>query len=171
MSEYSFAYEKAVKIGNYALSHREEGLRFHNITSALAFHLMPLNTNSLSSPAIYAHLAGSIIFFLPQSSSLQVQKGIGFQSEICMNIYFSKVIKAGERQREFNFRKLSNADDSSYYVDVNDDKGNRIIFSMYRDAEGKWKTSAQKLPLWIHNAEDILGEVIETYIKEEKAIK
>lgn len=88
-----------------------------------------------------------------------------------MNIYFSKVIKAGERQREFNFRRLSNADDASYHVDVNDDKGNRIIFSMYRDAEGKWKTSAQKLPIWIHNAELVLGEVIENHLKEEKAIK
>ena len=88
-----------------------------------------------------------------------------------MNIYFSKVIKAGERQREFNFRRLSNADDSSYHVDVNDDKGNRIIFSMYRDAEAKWKTSAQKLPLWIHNAEVLLGEAIEHYLIEEHAIK
>ena len=88
-----------------------------------------------------------------------------------MNIYFSKVIKAGERLREFNFRKLSNADDSSYYVDVNDDKGNRVIFSMYWDAEAKWKTSAQKLPMWIHDAEVQLGEAIEAYTKEEKAIK
>ena len=135
------------------------------------FIFITLWSNSLSSPPIYTHLADSIIFFLPQSSSLQVQKRIGFQSEIFMNIYFSKVIKAGERQREFNFRRLSNADDASYYVDVNDDKGNRIIFSMYRDAEGKWKTSAQKLPIWIHNAEVVLGEVIETHLKEEKAIK
>ena len=88
-----------------------------------------------------------------------------------MNIYFSKVIKAGERQREFNFRRLSSADDASYHVDVNDDKGNRIIFSMYRNAEGNWKTSAQKLPIWIHNAELVLGEVIENHLKEEKAIK
>lgn len=82
-----------------------------------------------------------------------------------MNIYFSKLIKAGERLREFNFRQLSQHDNSSYHVDVNDDKGNRIIFSMYRNAEGKWKTSAQKLPLWIHNAELILGDAIEGYMK------
>jgi hypothetical protein len=36
---------------------------------------------------------------------------------------------------------------------------------MYRDAEGKWKTSAQKLPLWIHNAEIILGDAIDEYVK------
>ena len=64
-----------------------------------------------------------------------------------------------------------NGDYGSYYVDVNDDKGNRIIFSMYRDANGNWKTSAQKLPLWIHNAELLLGEAIECFLKEEKAIK
>jgi hypothetical protein len=90
MSENSFAEPKGVKIGIYALSYGEEGLSFHNITSALAFHLLPLNTNSLSSPAIYAHLAGSIIFFLPQSSSLQVQKGIGFQSENLYEYLFFK---------------------------------------------------------------------------------
>ncbi|HVG14728.1 MAG TPA: hypothetical protein VM935_07200 [Chitinophagaceae bacterium] len=82
-----------------------------------------------------------------------------------MNVYFSKIIKAGERQREFNFRQLSEGADHRYHVDVNDDKGNRIIFSMYRDAEGKWKTSAQKLPLWIHNAEIILGDAIDEYVK------
>jgi hypothetical protein len=81
-----------------------------------------------------------------------------------MNVNFSKVITAGERQREFNFRKLSHAENSSYHVDVNDDKGNRIAFSMYRDAEGKWKTSAARLPIWIHNAEVVLGHAIEEYV-------
>jgi hypothetical protein len=36
---------------------------------------------------------------------------------------------------------------------------------MYRDAQGKWKTSAQKLPLWIHNAEITLGEAIDDHVK------
>lgn len=82
-----------------------------------------------------------------------------------MNIYFSKIIKAGERQREFNFRKLPGDENSGYHVDVTDDRGNRVIFSMYRTAEGQWKTTAQKLPLWIHNCEDILGNVIEEELK------
>ena len=67
-----------------------------------------------------------------------------------MSTYFSKVIKAGERQREFNFRQTSNNDETRYSVDVPDDKGNRVMFSMYKNAEGMWKTSAQLLPLWIH---------------------
>jgi hypothetical protein len=82
-----------------------------------------------------------------------------------MNIYFSKVIKAGERQREFNFRQLPGADDvPRYHVDVTDDKGVRLMFSMFRDAAGKWRTSAQKLPIWIHNAELILGSAIEEHV-------
>lgn len=77
-----------------------------------------------------------------------------------MSIYFSKIIKTGERQREFNFRRLSSASDASYTVDVPDDRGNRIVFSMYQNAEGAWKTAAQNLPIWIHNAETVLADAI-----------
>lgn len=84
-----------------------------------------------------------------------------------MSTYFSKVIKAGERQREFNFRQLSTGDDIKYHVDVPDDKGNRIVFQMYKDSEGRWKTSAQVLPLWIHNSETILSDVIMEQLQEE----
>ena len=78
-----------------------------------------------------------------------------------MSTYFSKVIKAGERQREFNFRQLSNGADTRYSVDVPDDKGNRIMFSMYKNADGQWKTAAQLLPMWIHDTEIALAEAIE----------
>lgn len=78
-----------------------------------------------------------------------------------MNIYFSKVIKVGDKQREFNFRKLPGNTQINYHVDVTDDKGIRLIFSMYKDASGRWHTAAQTLPIWIHNAEEILGNVIE----------
>lgn len=78
-----------------------------------------------------------------------------------MSTYFSKVIKAGERQREFNFRQLPLAgEEMRYHVDVPDDKGNRIIFQMSQDAEGRWKTPDEVLPLWIQSAETILGDVI-----------
>ena len=84
-----------------------------------------------------------------------------------MSTYFSKVIKAGERQREFNFRQTSNTDASRYSIDVPDDKGNRVMFSMYKNSEGHWKTAAQLLPLWIHDAENILAEAIEENRKNE----
>ena len=76
-----------------------------------------------------------------------------------MTTFFSKVIKAGDRLYEFNFRQLSGSD-KKYYVDVPDEKGNRIIFHMYKDEKGAWKTS-EKLPLWVQNAEHELSEAIE----------
>ncbi|MGZ3837857.1 MAG: hypothetical protein ACXVMS_07370 [Flavisolibacter sp.] len=88
-----------------------------------------------------------------------------------MSTYFSKVIKAGERQREFNFRQLSSGADLKYHVDVPDDKGNRIVFQMYKDVEGRWKTSASLLPLWIHNAEELLSDVIAEQMLEQKVTK
>jgi len=78
-----------------------------------------------------------------------------------MSVYFSKIIKTGDRQREFNFRQLSSGADIRYSVDVPDDKGNRMVFSMYKNAEGNWKTAAQSLPMWVHNAENKLGDAIE----------
>ncbi len=78
-----------------------------------------------------------------------------------MSTYFSKVIKAGLRLREFNFRQTSNNDEAKYSVDVPDDKGNRIVFSMYKNEEGQWKTATQVLPLWISDAEAELANAIE----------
>lgn len=88
-----------------------------------------------------------------------------------MSTYFSKVIKAGERQREFNFRQTTSADDARYSVDVPDDKGNRLMFSMYKNTEEGWKTSAQLLPPWVHDVELALGEAIEENKKSETARK
>ena len=82
-----------------------------------------------------------------------------------MNVYFSKVIKAGDKLREFNFRQLTNDQADSYHVDVNDDRGMRIFFSMYRNSDGKWKTSEEKLPSWVYNAELILSEAIEQNVR------
>jgi hypothetical protein len=78
-----------------------------------------------------------------------------------MSTYFSKIIKAGERLREFNFRQTYINDDSRYTVDVPDDKGNRIIFSIYRNAESEWKVAAQLMPIWVHNAEADLAIAIQ----------
>jgi hypothetical protein len=78
-----------------------------------------------------------------------------------MSVYFSKVIKTGDRNREFNFRQVSAGADERYSVDVPDDKGNRVTFSMYKNAQGGWKTASQSLPLWIHNAETELGNAID----------
>ena len=78
-----------------------------------------------------------------------------------MSTYFSKVLKAGERLREFNFKLASANDDTRYSVDVPDDKGNRIMFSMYKNADNEWKIAAQLMPLWVHESEEMLSEAIE----------
>ena len=78
-----------------------------------------------------------------------------------MSTYFSKLIKAGDRLREFNFRQTSLNDNSRYSVDVPDDKGNRITFSIYKNADGEWKVAAQLIPMWVHNSELDLAKAIE----------
>jgi hypothetical protein len=78
-----------------------------------------------------------------------------------MSTYFSKLIKAGGKLREFNFKLASVNDDTRYIVDVPDDKGNRVMFSAYKNALGEWKISAQLMPLWIHDTETELGQAIE----------
>jgi hypothetical protein len=77
-----------------------------------------------------------------------------------MNIYFSKVIKAGDKQREFNFSQLSHVDDKSYKVDVPDDKGQRISFTMSLDNDNVWKTAEQHVPEWILDVAEALHEAI-----------
>jgi hypothetical protein len=81
-----------------------------------------------------------------------------------MSTYFSKIIKAGQRQREFNFRQLSAGAEARYHVDVNDDKGNRLIFNLVKNAEGRWVTSGTDLPEWVHGAESVLGSSIDEHL-------
>lgn len=88
-----------------------------------------------------------------------------------MSTYFSKVIKAGERQREFNFRQLSGGADMKYHVDVPDDKGNRIVFQMHQDMEGRWKTPDSVVPVWISTAEDVLSNAIAEQIREQVPVR
>lgn len=84
-----------------------------------------------------------------------------------MSTYFSKVIKAGDKLREFNFRQTNLNDESRYTVDVPDDKGKRISFSIYKNADGEWKVAAQLMPMWVHNAELELASAIEENKKTE----
>jgi hypothetical protein len=84
-----------------------------------------------------------------------------------MSTYFSKLIKAGDRLREFNFRQTNLNDASRYSVDVPDDKGNRIMFSIYKNANSDWKVSAQLMPMWVHNAEAELALAIEENKEEQ----
>ena len=78
-----------------------------------------------------------------------------------MSSYFSKVMKAGDRLREFNFKLASTNDDSRYTVDVPDDKGGRIIFTVFRNADDNWKVASQQIPMWVYDAEELFSEAIE----------
>jgi hypothetical protein len=82
-----------------------------------------------------------------------------------MSTYFSRIIKAGDRQREFNFRQVAQDNEIKYHVDVPDDRGVRIYFHMYRTADGVWKPATTALPVWINSAEELL----DTTIKQEMA--
>jgi hypothetical protein len=48
------------------------------------------------------------------------------------NIQFTRTIKADNRLREFNFRKLGGLQEGVFTIDVVDDRGNRIMFKMQK---------------------------------------
>jgi len=84
-----------------------------------------------------------------------------------MSTYFSKIIKAGDRLREFNFKLSSVYDSSKYTVDVPDDKGERVVFSMSKESEQDWRISAQPVPQWVHEAEPSLADAIQLHRESE----
>jgi hypothetical protein len=75
------------------------------------------------------------------------------------NIYFSKLVKMGDRLREFNFRKLP-SHPNGFHVDVTDDRGNRHMFTLSK-IEEHWHSNATDIPSWLQQAETDLGNIIE----------
>ena len=75
------------------------------------------------------------------------------------NISFSKVIKLGDRLREFNFRKIPGSD--NYSINVSDDKGQRILFNLLKTSESNWVLEGHSLPLWLQFSESVLGSAID----------
>lgn len=82
-----------------------------------------------------------------------------------MSIHFSKIIKAGDRNREFNFNRTNRAN-VQYNVNVPDERGNRIFFTMYQEA-GVWKIAPDIIPAWITAIEEELGRAIDEENKAE----
>lgn len=80
------------------------------------------------------------------------------------NIQFSKLLKTEGRLREFNFRKSNPNGKVLFFVDVTDDRSNRIIFQMMKDNES-WKIQPQLLPDWIVKNENKFHELIEDELK------
>jgi hypothetical protein len=81
------------------------------------------------------------------------------------NVQFSKLVKTEGRLREFNFRKSNPGDGILFFVDVTDDRSNRIFFQMKKENES-WKIEPQLLPDWIVKNEEKLHEVIEEELRD-----
>jgi len=77
-----------------------------------------------------------------------------------MKPYFTKLVKAGDRLREFNFRKFS-APTDLIHVDVSDERGSRHIFKMQRSEKDQWKIDDKNLPVWIYEVEEKLNQAIQ----------
>ena len=75
------------------------------------------------------------------------------------NVQFTKLIKAPGTLKEFNFRKVPGADEV-FHVDVNDDRGNRIMFNM-KLQDGQWTVTNHIVPKWVTDAEPKLHAAIE----------
>lgn len=75
-------------------------------------------------------------------------------------IQFTRLVKAHGRLREFNFRRINNAEGESFSVNVCDDRGERILFRMQRD-NNNWRFVTQQLPMWVVEQEDKLHQLIE----------
>jgi len=85
------------------------------------------------------------------------------------NIQFTKTIKADNRLREFNFRKLGGIEESIFTVDVVDDRGNRIMFRMKKN-DNEWKIiNQQSLPEWVLKNEKNFHELIEDELAHQHA--
>ena len=77
-----------------------------------------------------------------------------------MKGHFTKLVKAGDRLREFNFRKLPGPS-SDFHVDVSDERGSRHVFKMRKESADEWKIENENLPKWIYEVEKNLGDAIE----------
>ncbi len=75
-----------------------------------------------------------------------------------MSNLFNKVIN----EMQFNFQPLEFGEQTGYHVDVKDEEGTRWEFTMFRD-DVQWKMKAEKMPPWILNVEQALGEAIDEH--------
>jgi hypothetical protein len=104
--------------------------------------------------------------------SIKIDVGFVFNTEpmqihFTKAIHFTRLIKAGGRLREFNFRKLRGVELETFTVDTVDDRGNRILLRMQKDdGNSHWTILKQMLPAWIPENEDKLVEAIEDELQK-----
>jgi hypothetical protein len=80
-------------------------------------------------------------------------------------VQFTRLLKAGDRLREFNFRKVNKPETEEFTVNVCDDKGNRIMFQMNKRDNG-WRIGSRELPLWVEQQEKMLHQAIEEELEQ-----
>ncbi len=81
-------------------------------------------------------------------------------------VTFTRVIKAGGRLREFNFRKFKKEDQELFTVDTVDNRGDRILFRMQKSDNNHWSIAQLVPPVWIQENETLLDEAIETELQK-----
>lgn len=81
------------------------------------------------------------------------------QLHFTKNVHFTRLVKTADKLREFNFRKVPDAVDQLFHVDVADDRGNRIVFRLKRE-NNTWRIIDQSIPTWIVATEEILNGLI-----------
>jgi hypothetical protein len=79
-------------------------------------------------------------------------------------VQFTRLVKAEGRLREFNFRKIKNPDQECFHVNVCNERGERIFFSMQKN-ESNWRIIPDELPEWISKTETYLNEAIEEELR------
>ena len=78
------------------------------------------------------------------------------------NIQFTKLLKAGGRLREFNFRKSQGLKDAMFTIDVASETGERqyIIFRLVNE---QWILENKKLVLWVEEVLPAIKGEIQDY--------
>ncbi len=88
-----------------------------------------------------------------------------FWPELCVsvlmnhpkNIQFTKLIKAGGRLREFNFRKSQGLHDKMFTIDVANERGDRF-YLIFRLKDQHWMQETKNLNSLI---EEVLPQIVE----------
>ncbi len=75
-------------------------------------------------------------------------------------VQFTRLLKAGGRLREFNFRKVNAQGTELFNVNVCDDRGDRILFQMHKE-QNDWRLGPQQVPAWVSQKESEMHTVIE----------
>ena len=79
--------------------------------------------------------------------------------QFARNVHFTRLVKINARLKEFNLRRVPDATDSLFHVDVADDRGNRIVFRVKKE-NNTWKIIDPAVPGWIWENEKTISDLI-----------